>query len=412
MNCALTDIQTVHVCAFHKNKRMGLAVMWRNSGCSLCKVHLENLARSAQWWCGIGKGSQMSLSPLCPLSPWLCLPPPDFVPPPWTVHPLQTLSTTPVDFIHPFCGLCPPRGLCAPPAEWYLRQSTKSLVGQFAIIIVVIRGNIHYSGLRTAVALSTASLVCGVTTGWGQENHEHWPTCNPKILVQISTAPSCLNWQYLNTKIIVSICTSTSYVISCETSATKVTFGLIWKHLKPRPSGSFSLPQVRDMLGQADAQVQFPLSPPVTFRTWLLVWADFLVGCSLQYDVRDGRLKAAVRFMDQKHRPKMGDHNWGDQTANQTTHCSWTIHGTSPQTRSMVMNQLWTKKCGSCKPNDSLLVFGSSSLQIERRHILLESPVSSAEVSCLLQENTFISSSVKYGDDWIDDVCFDGLVRA
>ncbi len=94
----------------------------------------------------------MSLSPLCPPSPWLCPPPPEFVPLPLTLSPSPRL--------YPPHGLCPPCRLCPP--LWNgicIRQSTKSPEGQFAIIVIVIRGNIRYLGLRTALALSTASLV-------------------------------------------------------------------------------------------------------------------------------------------------------------------------------------------------------------------------------------------------------------
>ncbi len=81
---------------------------------------------------------------LCP--PCGLCPPVDFVPP-WTLSPADFTLSPP---------LPPQNGI-------YIRQNNKSLAGQFAVIVIVIRGKIRYSGLRTAVALSTVSLVSVAT---------------------------------------------------------------------------------------------------------------------------------------------------------------------------------------------------------------------------------------------------------
>ena len=136
----------------NKEELMTLPMLQGTSHCS-CLEHcflfcicIDNCAKSLQGEAPGGhavcqSGPDVPVPTLSPLSPGLCPPPPklspspDFVPP-WTLSPLPTLP---------------------PPYVWcQKRQSSKSLSGQLATR--VLRGNICYSGLRTAVALSTASF--------------------------------------------------------------------------------------------------------------------------------------------------------------------------------------------------------------------------------------------------------------
>ncbi len=109
-------------------KKRGASCAWAWDHCAKCL--------SGEAPCG---SAVQAARARCPCPHFVPLPL-EFVPPPMDIVPLRTLSTPLRNSIQ-------------------RRQSTRSPAGQFAIIVIVIRGNKRYSGLRTAVALSTASLI-------------------------------------------------------------------------------------------------------------------------------------------------------------------------------------------------------------------------------------------------------------